>query len=180
MAGCWEAGRQECRSQGKEGRQGCRPHGRSASLFSACCPTGPRPVVGTCIRPGWLIFWGVMATKSGISMRGILVGGLGESMVMDTCVGAIGRPSVAQTAGSQTRAELGPRGLGDLRSGRRRGRRPAPNWGADGGGGDPRRTGARTAGSETRAELGAAIRRPSVARTAGSETRAEQPYGGRR
>ena len=30
------------------------------------------------------------------------------SMVMDACVGAIRRPSVAQTAGSETRAELGP------------------------------------------------------------------------
>jgi len=97
---------------------------------------------------GLLIFLAAMATKCGTSLLGIRTGRLGASMVMDTCVGAIRRPSVAQTAGSETRAEQGA----EIR-------RPAV---------------VQTAGSETRAEQGAEIRRPAVVQTAGSETRAEQ------
>ena len=75
---------------------------------SACCSTGRRPVVGTCIRPGWLIFLAATGITCGTPTLGMRAGGLGGSIVMDTCVGAgIRRPSVAQTAGSETRAEQG-------------------------------------------------------------------------
>ena len=53
----------------------------------------------------YLVFLAAMGMTCGTSVLGIRAGGLGGAMVMDTCVGAIRRPSVAQTAGSETRAE---------------------------------------------------------------------------
>ena len=175
---------------GKGGRGGVGPPGRSASLCSASCSTGRRPVVGI-HTAGLVDFLGAMATRCGTSLLGIRAGGLGGLRVMDlrgeyseTCGradGGVGRGGVetlvGRTAGSETLAELGRRGRrgelwsrrsGDLRSGGRRGRRPSPNWGWG------RRRGTLvggTAGSETLAErwFGGTAGSERLRRTPGSE-----------